>query len=88
MQSSKIKEQDAEAFDPKKLDTELQRLMHDRVLRPFEEYIERKKNESAQEALVAAALKKGQSKTKKEINKADNETPGLEEQDNFTSANK
>ena len=59
MQSSKLKDQDAEAFDPKRLETELQRLYHDRVIRLIEDYTERKSKETAQEALVAAALKKG-----------------------------
>ena len=65
MQSSKIKEQDGDVYDPKKLEKELQNLMNDKVIRLFDEYAERKKKESDQEALVAA-LKKNESKKKKD----------------------
>ena len=63
--------------------------MNEKVFRLFEEYTERKKREKAEEALAHGMqnpLKKGQSKTKREVNKGENETPGLDDLEGFTAA--
>ena len=64
--------------------------MNDKVFRLFEEYVERKKQEEQEKARAAAVLQKNtakEKKTKKEGElKENNETPGLDEQENFSTA--
>lgn len=64
--------------------------MNDKVFRLFEDYTERKKAEEQEKARAAAVLQKKDTKDQKKKKegeaKGENETPGLEEQDNFTNA--